>query len=327
MGTTEVDSRLVGSPSGEDGEGVKSGVLVTGATGLVGRRLLPGLARRSAWVRTLSRSGAAPEGEVAVDAGSWDGIDPGPTSLDGVASVIHLAGEPVFGGLPSADRLTRIRASRIDSTTRLVERILERTPDDRPSTFICASAVGYYGDRGAERLSDDAAMGEGYLAEVCRDWEAAAAAAAAAGIRVVHLRIGVVLAREGGALALMRLPFSLGVGGRLGSGEQYFPWIHADDLVRSILFCLDEPIEGPVNAVAPEAVTNAELTRELGAALRRPAVIPVPAFAVKIALGEISGELLGSRLVVPNRLQDAGFAFEHPTLKSALEAELRKVRA
>jgi uncharacterized protein (TIGR01777 family) len=327
MGTNEVDSRLVGSPSGEDGEGVRSGVLVTGATGLVGRRLLPGLARRSAWVRTLSRSGAAPEGEVAVDAGSWDGIDPGPTSLDGVASVIHLAGEPVFGGLPSADRLTRIRASRIDSTTRLVERILERTPDDRPSTFICASAVGYYGDRGAESLSDDAAMGEGYLAEVCRDWEAAAAAAAAAGIRVVHLRIGVVLAPAGGAHPFMRLPFSLGVGGRLGSGEQYFPWIHADDLVRSILFCLDEPIEGPVNAVAPEAVTNAELTRELGAALRRPAVIPVPAFAVKIALGEISGELLGSRLVVPKRLQEAGFAFEYPTLKSALEAELRKVRA
>ena len=327
MGTNEVDSRLVGAPSGEDGEGIRSGVLVTGATGLVGRRLLPGLARRSAWVRTLSRSGAAPEGEVTVDARSWDGVDPGPTPLDGVASVIHLAGEPIFGGLPSADRLMRIRASRIDSTTRLVERILERTPDDRPSTFICASAVGYYGDRGAESLSDDAAMGEGFLAEVCRDWEAAAAAAAAAGIRVVHLRIGVVLAREGGALALMRLPFSLGVGGRLGSGEQYFPWIHADDLARSILFCLDEPIEGPVNAVAPEAVTNAELTRELGAALRRPAVIPVPAFAVKIALGEISGELLGSRLVVPKRLQDAGFAFEHPTLKSALEAELRKVRA
>ena len=322
MTSDETGSNGIASQSGDQPDPMSRGVLITGATGLVGGRLLPGLARRAAWVRTLSRSGAAPSSEVTVDARSWDGVDPGPTALDGVGTVIHLAGEPIFGGMPSAARLERVRASRIDSTKRIVERLLECPEAERPSTFICASAVGYYGDRGAEELSEDSTPGEGFLAEVCRDWEAAAAVAAEAGIRVVLLRLGVVLARESGALALMRLPFSLGVGGRLGSGTQYFPWIHAEDLARSILFCLDESIEGPINAVAPEAVTNADLTRELGAVLKRPTIIPVPAFAVKIALGEVAGELLGSRLVVPRRLLDAGFEFERPTLRAALEAEL-----
>lgn len=306
-----------------EGARKKKGALLTGATGLVGGRLLPSLAERHAWVRTLSRSGTSPGGEVTVDARAWDGIDPGTAALDGVETVVHLAGEPIFGGVPTRERLNRVRASRIDSTTRLVERMAERAPEDRPRTFLCASAVGYYGDAGDARLDESSPSGTGFLAEVCRDWEAAAERATALGVRVIQLRIGVVLSGEGGALALMRLPFSLGVGGRLGSGRQYFPWVHLDDLVGALLFCLDqETISGPVNAVAPGCVRNETFTKALGRALGRPTVLPVPAFAVKAALGEISGELLGSRHVVPARLEEHGFAFDYPEIDAALEAAL-----
>ena len=300
-------------------------VLVSGATGLVGRRLLPGLVERFAGVRTLSRSaqGASRVGDAEVDARSWDGVDPGPRALDDVEAVVHLAGEPIFGGLPTAARLRRVRASRIDSTRRLVDRILERSAGNRPATLVCASAVGIYGDRGDETLTESAAVGTGFLAEVCRDWEAEARRAQRGGVRVVALRIGVVLAKQGGALSLMKIPFGLGLGGRLGSGRQFFPWIHLDDLVSSILWCLDERIDGPVNAVAPEVVRNSDLTRELGSVLGRPAVLPVPAFVLELALRGISGELLGSRRVVPGKLETGGFEFRYPTLRSALEKELR----
>ncbi len=296
------------------------GALVTGATGLVGGRVLPALRDRFAWVRTLSRSGRA--ATSALDARTWDGLDPGPTALDGVDTVVHLAGEPIFGGLPSGARLARIRASRIESTRRLVERISERAPEDRPATIVCASAVGYYADAGDRELDEDAPAGAAFLSQVCHDWEEAAANASDLGVRVVRVRIGVVLAREGGALALMRIPFSLGVGGRLGSGRQYFPWIHVDDLVRVVLHCIDEPIEGAVNAVAPEAVTNAELTHALGDVLGRPTVLPVPAFAIRFAMGEVASELLDSKRVVPARLLDGGFEFGYPTLAGALGAEV-----
>ena len=295
-------------------------VLVTGATGLVGSRLLPELVERFKGVRTLSRSGSS--ALPGVDARRWDGIDPGAAALDAVDTLIHLAGEPIFGGAPTASRLARVRSSRIESTRQLVDRILERPAGDRPSTLVCASAVGIYGDRGEESLDESAAIGTGFLADVCRDWEAEAARARDGGVRVVRLRIGVVLASEGGALGLMKLPFKFGVGGRLGNGQQFFPWIQIDDLVRSILWCVDEPIEGAVNAVAPEAVRNVELTAALGKALGRPTRLPVPAFALKALLGPISGELLGSRRVVPARLESSGFVFAHRTLHSALEAEL-----
>lgn len=298
------------------------GVLVTGATGLVGGRLVPDLVERFAFVRTLSRSPRPERAPRGVEACGWDGVDPGPDALDGVRAVVHLAGEPIFGGLPSKARLARVRASRIDSTRKIVERMLERPEGDRPEAFVCASAVGYYGDAGDRALDEGAPNGEGFLAEVCRDWEAEAARAKTGGVRVVSLRIGVVLARESGALSLMKVPFSLGLGGRLGPGDQYFPWIHAEDLARAIVFALESDLEGPVNGVAPEAVRNTDLTRELADVLGRPAIVPVPSFAVKAALGEISGELLGSRRVVPARLQDAGFSFEEPTLRGALEREL-----
>ncbi len=297
------------------------GVLITGATGLVGGRLLPGLRERFAWVRTLSRSGRV--AGSGVEARTWDGIDPGATSLDGVDTVVHLAGEPIFGGLPSRGRLERIRSSRIESTLKLVERIRERPEADRPKTLICASAVGIYADSGDTPLDEDGEKGTEFLSRVCIDWESAAQGAVDLGVRVVRVRIGVVLAVSGGALGLMRLPFSLGFGGRLGSGRQYFPWIHIDDLVRIFEAAIDEPIEGAFNAVAPEAVTNADLTRELGEVLNRPAVIPVPAFAIRLALGEIAGELLDSKRVVPARLQERGFTFEQPTLRGALATELR----
>lgn len=304
---------------GSDGRLGRS-VLVTGATGLVGSQLMPPLQERFAEIRTLSRSGSKPF--PLADARRWDGVDPGPEALLGVDAVIHLAGEPIFGGLPTEARLQRVRASRIDSTRRLVDRMLERAPEDRPATFVCASAVGIYGDRGEEILDESSPTGEGFLAEVCRDWEAEAARASEGGIRVVSLRIGVVLSSEGGALALMKIPFSLGVGGRLGSGEQFFPWIHLDDLVRVILFTLEQPISGPVNAVAPEAVRNRDLTQALGEVLGRPTLLPVPGFALKALLGKIAGELLGSRRVVPAELSKHGFVFETPTIREALEKEL-----
>ena len=306
------------------GEEPGAGVLLTGATGLVGQPLLASLTADGRFVRTLSRSSGGPDGAGPgrVERVVWDGIDPGAGALDGIDSVVHLAGEPIFGGLPSARRLARVRASRVDSTRRMVERMLERPAGERPRSFVCASAVGYYGDAADAELDEDARAGEGFLAEVCRDWEAATEPAAEAGIRVVRLRIAVVLASDGGALALMRVPFSLGLGGRLGDGRQFFPWIQRDDLVRVIRFCLDTEIAGPVNAVAPGVVRNAEFTRALGRALGRPTLIPVPAFAVRLALGEISGELLGSRRVVPAKLEAAGFEFDHRTVADALASEL-----
>jgi len=298
-----------------------SAVLVTGASGLVGGRLVPELLRRFGSVHTLSRSPGRDTGPVVRH--PWDGIDPGLEPLRGATAVVHLSGEPIFGGLPTAARRRRIRSSRVESTRKIVERIGQLEPEARPVTLVCASAVGYYGDRGDVELDEDAALGDGFLAEVCRDWEAAAAAAETHGVRVVRVRIGVVLSRAGGALPLIRLPFSLGLGGRLGDGRQFFPWIHLDDLVAVFLWALEEsPVSGSVNAVAPEAVRNETLTRELGRVLGRPTVLPVPGFALRAVLGELAGELLGSRRVVPKRLEAAGFQFRFPTLARALEAEL-----
>ena len=298
-------------------------VVVTGATGLVGRRLVPALERVFAGVRILSR---ASNPAVGRDSGKrrhfvWDGIDPGAESLSGAEALVHLAGEPIFGGIPTAARRARIRRSRIESTRAIVERISSLEETRRPRTFVCASAVGFYGERGEERLDESSIAGAGFLAEVCRDWEAEALRAADAGVRVICLRIGVVVSSEGGALALMRIPFSLGVGGRLGSGRQFFPWIHLDDLVSVILWALESNEEGAINAVAPEEIRNIELTRVLGGVLRRPTLLPVPGFVQRLALGELSGELLGSRRVRPQRLEEAGFEFEHETLASALDAE------
>ena len=299
-------------------------VAVSGATGLIGRRVVAALVAAGRPVRILSRDPERAASSLPnATAFGWDGRIWPPDALAGASAVLHLAGEPVFGGLLTAARRARIRDSRVASTTGLVQALGALPATARPSTLVSASAVGYYGSRGDAVLDESAGAGEGFLAEVCADWEAAAAGARALGMRVVSLRIGIVLAREGGALPMMAIPFRLGLGGPLGDGTQWVPWIAASDLVRLVLRVIDdESVSGPVNAVAPDPVRNEVLTRALARALRRPALLRAPAFALRLALGEIADELLGSRRCVPSKAEAIGFVFEHATLESALAAEL-----
>jgi len=298
-------------------------ILLSGATGLVGGRLVRALAKAGLPVRALTRDPAAARAQLPAGAEpvGWDGIRAPAEAVAGAAAVVHLAGEPVFAGRLTPRRRARIRESRVFSTRSLAAALGELPPGQRPELFLCASAVGYYGSRGEELLDESAAPGQGFLAEVCQEWEGAARAAA--GVRRVLLRIGIVLAREGGALPRLALPFRLGLGGRLGSGRQWLPWIHVDDLVRLILHGLrDASLEGAVNATAPEPVRNAALASALGRVLHRPALLPVPALALRAALGELAQELLASRRVVPRRALEAGFQFSHVEVESALAAEL-----
>ena len=297
--------------------------LLTGATGLVGRRLVGALQREGFAVRALSRRSGSLGLPVGVEVLEWNGRSIGREALFRTRAIVHLSGEPVFGGRLSPQRKRRIRDSRIESTRAIVAGIADLPENDRPEVLVCASAVGYYGTRGDEELPESAAPGDGFLAEVCVDWEEAAAGAEAAGVRTVSARIGIVLAREGGALAGLRRPFSLGLGGRLGDGRQWFPWIHADDLVELLVAAIaDERYRGAVNAVAPGVVTNADLTLALGRALGRPTFMNVPAFALRLALGELSEELLGSRRATPAAALERGFEFAYPALEEALAAEL-----
>lgn len=300
-------------------------VLVTGATGLVGGRLVPTLLARGESVRVLTRDLAS--GAAALDPRAllvrWDGVSPPPDALDGVDAVVHLAGEPVFAGRLTESRRRRIRDSRVLSTEQLVAALGAVPAERRPRSFVCASAVGYYGDRGDEVLEESSASGGGFLADVCRVWEEAAAGAEAHGLRRVSLRIGIVLAREGGALPMMALPFRFGAGGRLGDGRQFVPWIHVDDLVELIIATLgDESYAGAVNGTAPEPARNSELTSALGRVLHRPTLLPAPAFAIRAALGELADELLGSRRVIPACALARGFRFGFADLEAALTAEL-----
>jgi hypothetical protein len=275
-------------------------------------------------VRLVSRSAdRRREPRPGVSWHDWDGCRPDASTLAGARGVVHLAGEPLFGGLPTAARRQRIRDSRVDSTTEIADTLAALPAERRPRVFVCASAVGYYGDRGEELLDEGAAPGDGFLADLCREWEEAAARAAEAGVRVVSLRIGIVLAAEGGALAGLAPLFKLGLGGPVASGRQWMPWIHVDDLVALIRHALDEPsLAGPVNAVAPGIVRNEAFTRALARQVSRPAFLRVPAFALRAALGELAGELVGSRRVVARRALDSGFHFRHERLESALAAEL-----
>jgi uncharacterized protein (TIGR01777 family) len=295
-------------------------IVVSGATGLVGGRLIEALTRAGTGVRALTRKPEAASFDAPARAVGWDGLHVTPDALAGAAAVVHLAGEPIFGGLPSATRRARMRESRVESTRSVAAALAALPEAQRPQTFVCASAVGYYGDRGEQILDEGAAPGEGFLAELCVDWEKAAGEAEPHGVRVVQLRIGVVLAATGGALSLMAVPFKLGVGGRLGSGKQWFPWIHIDDLVSLIQAALaDERYQGPANAVAPGIVTNQGLTTALGAVLSRPTPLPVPAFALRTLLGELSTELLGSKRAIPTVAERNGFVFRYPELTAALE--------
>lgn len=290
-------------------------VLLTGSGGLIGSALAPALAADGHQVRRLRRAAAG-----GADETSWNPADGtfAPGALDGIDGVIHLAGESIAGGRWTAARKARIRDSRVDDTRRLAEALAAL--EQPPRVLVAASAIGFYGDRGDELLDEAASPGIGFLPEVSRAWEAAAAPAREAGIRVVHLRIGIVLSPAGGALGQMLLPFKLGVGGVLGSGDQYMSWISIDDVVGIVRYALaNESLSGPVNAVAPRAVTNREFTRTLGAVLRRPTILPAPAFAMRIALGEMADALLlASTRVDPAALRATAFEFQHPELEGAL---------
>ena len=292
-------------------------VAVTGATGLIGSALAPLLEGGGHEVVRLRRGSAA-----GGDGGSpsWD-PETGAVSagvLDGLDAVVHLAGENIAGGRWTAARKEAIRASRADGTRRLAE-TLAAAPQP-PRTLIAASAIGFYGDRGDEALDESSAPGEGFLADVGRAWEEAAAPARDAGIRVVHLRIGIVLTAAGGALKQMLLPFRMGVGGVIGPGRQYMSWVALDDVLGGVLHALrTEDLSGAVNMVAPQPVTNAQFTKTLGRVLRRPTIFPLPGFAARIMLGEMADALLlASTRVEPARLQAAGFEFAFPGLEEAL---------
>jgi len=290
---------------------------ITGASGLVGTALQAALRDEQRQIYSLVRRQPRNEREIQAE------CEAGLIATDQLAkldAIVHLAGENIAGGRWTAARKARIRESRVVATRRLCESLAASAA--KPKVLVCASAVGYYGDRGAEWLTEDSAAGHGYLPEVCQAWEAATASAAAAGIRVVNLRIGIVLAKGGGALAKMLLPFRLGLGGRIGSGRQYWSWIALADLVGIIQFALDhESLSGPVNAVAPQASTNYEFTKALGKALHRPTVFPLPAFAAKLMLGEMANELLlASQNIVPSKLLNTGYSFQHATLDSAISA-------
>ena len=291
--------------------------LVTGATGMVGRALAAELGGE---VVATSRSAGKTKLEHVSEVVTWDGTSPlDPAALREVEAVFHLAGEPVVEGRWNDEKKERIRNSRVESTRALVRSIAGLDPAARPRVLVCASAVGFYGSRGDELLTETSSAGEGFLADVCREWEGEAAKARELGLRVVSVRIGIVLSTAGGALAKMLPIFRAGVGGRLGDGKQWMPWIHIDDLVGILRFAAaSDELDGPVDASAPDIVNNSAFTRALGTALHRPAIVPAPAFALRVALGEAASVVLASQRVAPARALEAGYRFAHPKLGAAL---------
>lgn len=291
-------------------------VLISGASGLVGRTLVPLLQGGGHTPVALRRGAARPGDDLWWDPAT--GFTPGEAErLAGIDGVVHLAGEPILGVWTEAKK-ARIRESRVAGTRRLCE-ALARAPRP-PRVLVCASAIGIYGDRPGETLDESSPAGEGFLADVARQWEEACAPARAAGIRVVNLRIGVVLSPRGGALAAMLPAFRFGLGGRLGPGTQMVSWIGIDDLAGLILHCLANPaVEGPVNGTAPHPVSNAELTRTLARVLSRPVGPPAPAFALRMAPGNMGGEVfLSSVAALPRRALDTGYQFRHADLEGCL---------
>jgi uncharacterized protein (TIGR01777 family) len=293
-------------------------VAVTGASGLIGGELVPFLTTAGHRVVRLVRRPASGPDEI-----SWDpsrGVLDA-EQLEGLDAVVHLAGESIQPPW-TRSRRQRIRRSRIDGTLLLSETLARlRRP---PPVLVSMSGVNYYGDRGDEVVDEESSPGEGFLASVCIDWEAATAAAASAGIRVVNLRNGIAISGRGGAVSRLVVPFRLGVGGKVGDGRQYVSWIAIDDLVGAIYQAIhDDRLGGPVNAVAPNEATNRDLTKTLGRVLRRPTVVPLPAVAVSTVLGDAGRELLlASMRVRPTKLESVGFRFEFPTLEDALRFQL-----
>jgi len=277
-------------------------IAITGASGFIGGRICDVARARGHAVITVGRS----SGERR-----WDPMA-GPAPLEGVDLVIHLAGEPVASGRWTRAKMARIRESRVVGTRNLVAGIRAA----KPRALICASATGYYGSRGDEELSEDSAPGNDFLAGVCRDWEAEAAAS---GIRTVSIRIGIVLGPDGGALHKMLFPFTLGLGGRLGDGRQWMSWIHREDLANLFLHAAEnESLSGPLLGTTAAPVTNLEFTKTLGRVLGRWTILPMPAFGARILLGKVYEVLFGSQRCRPKRTLESGFAFQHPELEPAL---------
>lgn len=301
-------------------------ILVSGATGLIGSALCASLEADGHKVLRLSRGEAKRKvdqsfvqwqpDEGRLDIGEME-------KLAGVEAAIHLAGESVMGRWTD-EKKQKIRQSRVRSTHLLAE-TLAKLPT-RPQVLISASATGYYGHRGGEILREDSASGRGFLAGVCREWEDATLSARQAGIRTVHARFGIVFSREGGVLQKMLLPFQMGLGGPVGSGRQYISWVTIDDAVAALRFALENSkIEGPMNVISPNPVSNRTFAQTLAGVLRRPAVMPLPAFALKMALGkEAANEtLLASQRAIPEKLQANGFVFQQPELEGALREILK----
>ena len=293
--------------------------LVTGGTGMVGPRLLRMLDQPVILSRNPERA-REKVGHLAGRIIRWDPMagPPPAEALAGVEAVFHLAGESVAEGRWTAAQKARIRDSRVVGTRNLVQGIAQVS--DRPRVLVSASAVGYYGDRGEEELTESASPGRDFLADVCVAWEKEALAAEKLGVRVVTERTGIVLGAGGGALAKMLTPFKLGAGGPLGNGRQWMPWVHVSDLARLYLHAAEhESIRGPMNAVAPHPVRNSEFTKALGRQLRRPAVMPAPYLGLRLLFGEFAQVLFASQRVVPQVALDTGFTFQYPDIAAALK--------
>jgi len=295
-------------------------IAITASTGLIGGALTRSLVADGIEVVRLVRRPSSGPGEI-----QWDPAAPhgalSPAALDGLDAAVHLSGAPVANGRWTPARKQELRTSRIDSTTALVSAMLAAaTP---PPVLVTASAIGWYGETGGRPVDETAPAGSGFLATLVRDWEAATSLATGAGLRVVNLRSGIVLSSRGGMLPRLELPFRLGLGAKFGTGGQYVSWITLTDHISAVRFLLaGADLSGPFNLTAPQPVTNAELTKALAATLHRPAVLQVPAGVLRLALGEVSTELLGSCRALPTRLQEAGFSFQHPSIGPALAAAI-----
>lgn len=297
-------------------------IAVSGSHGLVGSALVPLLTTQGHSVRRIVRSADESERDDIVWNSSADSVDP--SKLEGLDCIVHLAGESIADGRWNEEKKKAIFDSRVKRTRGLCEAIAKMKKP--PAVLVCASAIGYYGDRGEQEVDEKSSRGSGFLSNLCREWEEATLAARDAGVRVVNIRIGVVLSPRGGALAKMLPPFQIGAGGPIGSGKQYMSWISVDDVAGAIYHCITEgTVSGAVNLVAPHPVTNGEFTNSLGKVLFRPTLFPVPEFAARLVFGEMADELLlSSTRVEPAKLRETGYHFMYPDIESALRHVLGK---